>query len=417
MPNQIDKDGLQISSLSETLSSLITSFNNIYGANINLDQNTPDAQLLNIFAQILVSYGELLQDINASFDPDQAVGVILDQRVKYNGITRREGKKTICKVNVTFTDSATLKGQDLYPIEECFTISDDSGNTLVPIQTTTGIEEDIKTVSFVATQYGALNFAADTITKIVTPIAGVASVTNLATETPDIGNDEESDTQLRIRREIASTQKGFVGDIDSLRQALYNVSEDISYVGIEENVGDTEDINGIPAKGIWIIIGTPVTEDGEANKAIAEAIYKFRISGTPMRAGTADDSSSSSSSSEESNDVSYTIQRVNKDPFTAYWSFAKEKDIYCRITCFLLDEPTPTASIKELISNNTNPQVKEILSTTSIMTKLTEEVPTIVIISMELSRDGVTWGSFIQPDKDEYLRIPVENITVTEYNQ
>ena len=69
MPNQIDKNGLQVNTLNENLSILIDNFNTIYKANINLDQNTPDAQLLNIFAQIVTSNGELLQDINASFAP------------------------------------------------------------------------------------------------------------------------------------------------------------------------------------------------------------------------------------------------------------------------------------------------------------------------------------------------------------
>lgn len=414
MPNQIDKDGLQVNSLNENLSTLLNNFNTIYKSNINLDQNTPDAQLLNIFAQIITSNGELLQDINASFDPDQAVGVVLDQRVKLNGIKRREGKKTICNVNVTFNGSATLKGQDLYPIEECFTISDNSGNTLIPIETTTGVNEDVKQVQFVATQYGALNFAEGTVTKIATPIAGVASVSNLATNSYDIGSDEESDTQLRVRREVSATQKGYVGGVDSLKQAIYNISEDISYVGVEQNIGDSEDINGIPSKGIWIIINTPVTNDGETNKAIAEAIYKFRISGTPMRAGTADDSSSSSSSTENS-DKSYTIIRKNEEPFTAYWSVAQQENIYCRVTCFVLDEPTPYNNIKEIISSTTTPQVREILSVTSIMSKLTEGIPNIVITSVELSTDDTNWSSFVQPDKNEYLRIPVENITVTEY--
>lgn len=172
MPNIIDGNGLQVNSINEILTSLTNAFNNIYGANINLDQNTPDAQLINVFAQILVSYSELLQDINASFDPDQAVGVILDQRVKLNGITRREGTKTITSVNVVFNGSATLKGQDLYPIDECFTISDNSGNKLVPVNTISGVNGDNLTIQFIAVNYGALNFTAGTVTNIDTPIVG-----------------------------------------------------------------------------------------------------------------------------------------------------------------------------------------------------------------------------------------------------
>lgn len=411
MPNQIDQNGLQVSSLSEILSSLITSFNNIYGANINLDQNTPDAQLLNIFAQILVSYGELLQDINASFDPDQAVGVVLDQRVKYNGIVRKEGYKTLCDVTVTFNGSATLKGQDLYPLEECFTISDGSGNTLVPVLTTTGVNGDVKTVQFIATEYGALNFTAGTVTKIDTPIAGVDSVSNLDTVPENVGSDEESDAQLRVRRTAMAEQIGSVDSVPSLKQALYKASNEIKYVGVEENTGDTEDINGIPAKGIWIIL-----KGAYSNEDVAKAILYYRTEGTPMRVGIADDSSSSSSIADIT-DFKYTIQRPNDEPFTAYWSNAKEKPIYCKITCFILNEELSTSQVKGLVADSITPEVKETLSTSSIIQILMKEIPNIVITSIEISEDNVTWVSYITPNVDEYIRIPEANITVTEYNQ
>ena len=410
MPNQIDQNGLQVNSLSEILSSLITSFNNIYSANINLDQNTPDAQLLNIFAQMMVSYGELLQDINASFDPDQAVGVVLDQRVKYNGLIRREGSKTTCDVNVTFDNSATLKGIDLYPIAECFTIADGSGNTLVPVQTTTGVNGDTKTVNFIATEYGALNFAAGTVTTIKTPLFGVASVSNLDTLPENIGSDEESDTQLRVRRTAMAEQIGKIGSVPSLAQAIYNLSSEIKYVGVEENSGNTEDINGIPAHGIWVII-----RGAYSNEDVAKAIYDYRIAGTPMRAGTADDSSSSSSSI--SGDIGYTIARPDGTSFTAYWSNAIEKPVYCRITCFMLNEAISTTQVAGLVANNTTPEVKETLSTSSITQALLKEMPDLVITSIELSDDNATWVSYITPEINEYLRIPEENITVTEYNQ
>lgn len=410
MPNQIDQDGLQVNSLSETLASLISSFNNIYGANINLDQNTPDAQLLNIFAQMMVSYGELLQDINASFDPDQAVGVVLDQRVKYNGLVRREGHKTICDIQVSFNGSATLKGMDLYPIEECFTVSDNSGNTLVPVQTSTGVNGEVNTVQFIATQYGALNFTYGTVTTIKTPIAGVASVTNLDTLPENIGSDEESDTQLRVRRTAMAEQIGKAGSVQSLEQAIYNLSSEIKYVGVEENTGISEDANGIPAKGIWVIV-----KGAYSDEEVAKAIYDYRIAGTPMRAGTADDSSSSSSS--DALDKSYVITKPNGSTFTAYWSNAKEKDIYCRIDCFILNEELDNANIANIIADTTTPQVKEVLSTSLIIQNLMKVVPNLVITSIEVSEDNTNWFSFITPNVDEFIRIPFENISVTEYNQ
>lgn len=408
MPNIIDGNGLQVNSLNEILTSLTNAFNNIYGANINLDQNTPDAQMINVFAQILVSYSELLQDINASFDPDQAVGVILDQRVKLNGITRKQGVKTITNILVTFDGSATLKGLDLYSTDECFKVSDNPGNSLVPIATTTGVNGNVLTVPFIAVNYGALNFTEGSITNIDTPTIGVASVSNLATELSDVGSDEESDTSLRVRRTVSAEQIGGLGATESLRQSIYNTSQDISYVGVEENDGDTEDIFGIPPHGIWIVVnGAFNSED------VAQAIYKNRIAGTPMRHLE----ESSSSSGEEITEYAYPVTREDGTQFMAYWSRAKEKNIYCKITCFILNEVMSEQNVKNVISGTTLPETKETLSTTTIINNLTEAIPNIVISSIELSQDGVGWASFATPNPDEYFRIPVENITVTEYNQ
>lgn len=412
MPNILDSNGLQVNSVTELLNNLINSFNTIYGANINLDQNTPDAQLINVISQLMVSYGELLQDINASFDPDQAVGVILDQRVKLNGITRKQGTKTITNIKVTFNGSAVLKGQDLYPIDECFKVSDNSGNALVPVTTTSGVDGNELTIPFVAINYGALNFTEGTITNIDTPIAGVESVTNEKTLTENIGTDEESDSSLRIRRTASSEQIGNFGTIQTLKQALYNISPDIQYVGVEENQGNSEDVNQIPAHGIWIVIKNAVS-DGETNKKIAETIYNYRIAGTPMRHL----GDSSSSSGEEITEISYSLQRPDEDNFVAYWTLAKEKPIYCRVTCFILDETLNQDLIKSIISDNTKPQVKQTLSVTSIMKALSDGIENIVITSLEISEDNSNWITFINPNPDEFIRIPVANITVTEYNQ
>ena len=74
-------------------------------------------------------------------------------------------------------------------------------------------------------------------------------------------------------------------------------------------------------------------------------------------------------------------------------------------------------SVKNVISGTTLPETKETLSTTTIINNLTEAIPNIVISSIEIATDGVSWASFAVPNPDEYFRIPVENITVTEYNQ
>lgn len=407
MPNQIDENGLQVNSLDEVLNALVAAFNNIYGANINLDQNTPDAQLINVFAQMIISNCELLLDINASFDPDQAVGVILDQRVKLNGITRKQGSYTRAYVNVSFNDSGVIKGLDQYPIDECFQVSDSTGNILVCEQTTTGVNGTTREVSFRALNYGALIFNANSITTIVTPTRGVASVTNINSQY-FTGNDEESDSELRIRRTANALQRASVGETNELYASLINI-EGVNYVNVLENIGNTLDANGIPPKGIWIIVDH--IENDDVTKAIGEAIYFKRIEGTPMKV----EIDSSSSSGDWSNQGSYKITKPNGEPFFAYWTKPTPQYINISVTAKLLNLNNINATqIEELIRNNLHLNPGQILTTNDIENILLKNIDTIVVSEVTIAKIGdVPVEDYLVPDYPDKKFVP-DIITVIQ---
>lgn len=381
MPNQIDENGLQINSLSEILNSLVSSFNDIYGSNINLDQNTPDAQLINVMAQIILGCLELLQDINASFDPDQAVGVILDQRVKLNGITRKQGSYTRVYVNVSFNGTSVIKGLDQYPVDECFQVSDETGNILVCEQTTTGINGTTREVSFRALEYGALIFNAGSITKIITPQAGIESVTNTNTQYIT-GNNEESDSELRIRRTANALQRASVGEVEELEASLWNI-EGVNYAKVLENTDDTPDANGVPSKGIWVIVDQ--IEDEEVTKNIGNAIYMKRIEGTPMKI----EIDSSSSSGEWSNQGYYVIEKPNGESFTAYWTKPTPEYVDIVVTAKLLNgDNINTTQIEELIRNKLILQVGEVLTTNKIENIVLDNIEGSVVSEVTIAKTG-----------------------------
>ena len=395
MPNQLTPNGLQVNTLAEILSSLEQSFREIYGQNIVLDQNSPDAQLINIFAQMMVSYGELLRDINAGFDPDQATGVILDQRVKLNGITRRQGTYTTVYVNLSFSDSATIKGLDEYPIDECFQVADSTGNIVVASVTTTGVQGNEKQVLFRAKEYGALVFPENSITKIVTNINGVSlnsTSSNVATTSADIGSNEESDTELRIRREIAAKRKSAFGTVDALQTQLANI-EGITYADVQENDTDETSSLGIPAHGIWVILNGSAT-----NEEIARVIYNYRVLGTPMKGTETED-----------------VTRPSGDIFTAKWDWAEKVDVYCKVNCFIYNGTIDANAIKDRISQDITPQVGKVLETTTIANVLIKNFDGIIIENLQISEDGINWTTFIEAEPDVFLRIPESNITVTEF--
>ena len=83
----------------------------------------------------------------------------------------------------------------------------------------------------------------------------------------------------------------------------------------------------------------------------------------------------------------------------------------------MLNETLNETNVKEVIFNTTTPETRQTLTTATIMNNLVDSNPNLVITNLEISTDNATWASFITPNVDEYLRIPIENITVTEYNQ
>ena len=116
MPNLIDQTGITIQTLPQIIDEILNGTADypgmfqIYGANINVNPNSPDGQMIAIVAQAKLDMLEFIAQVFASFDPDQAIGVVLDQRCSINGVAREAGTYTITPVTVT-VDRAVTAGR------------------------------------------------------------------------------------------------------------------------------------------------------------------------------------------------------------------------------------------------------------------------------------------------------------------
>src|SRR5579872_1610275 len=127
MVSTIDQTGLTIEPNAQIVADLVLDYQNIYGSDISVSSNSPDGQLINIQAQMISDYLELLDSIYNSFSPANAFGTQLDQRVALNGIQRKQGTFTQAQVLVTFSAAVTLPGLDQTAVTP-FTVADNSGN-------------------------------------------------------------------------------------------------------------------------------------------------------------------------------------------------------------------------------------------------------------------------------------------------
>ena len=103
MSNEINENGIQIETLQESIDAIVEGtidvpgLKDIYGNDISTDSDTPDGQLVNIYALSKQDILDLIVSSYNSKDPDQAVGVALDAVCELCGIFRREGIFEFCQ--------------------------------------------------------------------------------------------------------------------------------------------------------------------------------------------------------------------------------------------------------------------------------------------------------------------------------
>lgn len=323
MPNQIDAEGLQTATQTELVDQFTADFESIYGADINLSQDTPDGQMMMIFIQAVLDLEDLLTRVYNTFDPDNATGVVLDQRVAINGIQRQAGTYTITNITLVNSQSVNLYGLD-QDDEEYYTVSDNQGNEWYLEETELALAAGTHVLSFRAKTPGQNLTVPNTITIPVTIVLGVDSVNNPTAATTE-GINEESDAALKIRRQ-QSVSLASQGYLEGLVAALENIT-DVSSVLVLENDSSVTDGDGIPGHSIWVIVG-----GAGADLDIATAIYNKRNAGCGMYG-----------------DVTYTITQVDGSPFVVKWDVVEQETLFIKFTATSLDGTTPPdiAAIRE----------------------------------------------------------------------
>lgn len=315
MPNVLDANGLTTATQAELYADISAAMQAIYGPNISLASDTPDGQMLNIFIQAILDVQDLIVQVYNTFDPDNAIGKVLDQRVAINGIQRQAGTYTVTPISVVSTQSVNLYGldQDTQPI---YTVSDSSGN-LWQLQTTElAVPIGTNVFNFQAALPGAVTTTPNTITIQVTIVLGVASVNNPATYST-LGINEETDYALKLRRQ-KSVSLASQGYLAGLLAALENING-VTSAFVYENKTNSTDVDGIPGHSIWVVVaGSGAASD------IAQAIYTKRNAGCGMKGSE-----------------TYDITQVDGTVFTVQWDDVVSVNLFIAFTATSLNGINP----------------------------------------------------------------------------
>jgi uncharacterized phage protein gp47/JayE len=240
----VDETGIYLDTFDEVKNEFISDLNEIFGEGVNTDNAARFGQLINIICERIADQNELVQLVANNQDPVNAIGVWLEQIVRINGIDKNESEFSTATVQITASASGTtvLAGDTIEDpsVGEPFAIESDT--TVAPSGTAL--------VTAIAVNPGAIEAASGTLTKINNPRYGWVSVTNTADASP--GTLEESDADLRIRRELAANQTG-----NSSPSAIYRKLADIdgvTEVSVLQNTDDITDAQGIPPHSLWAIV-------------------------------------------------------------------------------------------------------------------------------------------------------------------
>lgn len=393
--NYIGTNGLVTQSLDQILNDeqygLKTIYKGIYGQSINLEQNSPDGQWLNVLAQEKKDSLDLAATIYNNLDPDRVVGIPQQILYKLNGLTINAYTYSFVYITVVTNESLTLQGLD-ENIESAegvgYTVKDANGNRWILAETQI-LAAGSHSLSFRAAELGAITALPNTINVMETVIKGVVSVNNPAANYLT-GNQGETSAQFRRRRNraMSAPSQGFLDSIES--QAL-NTS-DITQCKAYDNKNNSTDANGIPAHGVWVIV------EGGTSSEIGNIIYNNVPPGIPMKGAQ-----------------SAVITKQNGKTETVYYDLASPATLYIKATLQAFDGTLDTDYIKTQLVSQLDYNIGEMAEAANITTLLKEIIAgTGTVYGVEVSLDNTTWVEYATPNGlDKFFNVTTSSITLT----
>lgn len=257
----IDETGYHFADYPAFLTWLTDQYRAIYGADVYLEADSQDGQLLAVFAKALYDSAALGASIYNSYSPVTAQGVGLSRNVKINGLTRR--------IPTNSTVDLDIVGQEGTVLTNAVAIDTLGQKWDIPDATTIPGDGTI-TVTATAQVEGLINAEADTVTGIFTPTLGWQTVNNPSAASP--GEPVETDAELRSRQAL-STANPSLTVFEGTVGAVANLTGVTAVRGYENDTGST-DANGIPAHTFTLmVLGGDVEE-------IAQTIADHKTPGT-----------------------------------------------------------------------------------------------------------------------------------------
>lgn len=258
---------------------------------------------------------------------------------------------------------------------------------------------------FRAAESGSVRCLPNTITRQVTITAGIVSVNNPSAP-ENIGIDEESDYDLRIRRSRALALPA-VGTVAGIQSSLLE-TPGVTQAAVYENTTNETDADGIPGHSIWCIVGGGTDED------VARAIYMKRNAGCGMKGIVGIDGEG-----DPILDAGATLVPVEQEDgtfFNILFYRPREQSLYIKLEAETLsggpvstEEDLRTAILRAL----ENYRINQPADITTIAKVAREAMSEVVVFNVGISTDGINYQALVFPDaKYKYFKLAEERIII-----
>ena len=258
---EITKTGIVVPIFEEVLSELKERFKEIYGQDVNLDNDTADGQWVSLIASAINDANAAIASAYAGYSPSTAKGEILSSVVKTNGIKRYVSSKSTVDIRCIGQAGTNISNG---------IVEDENGyRWQLPPSVVMPPEGEI-TVTATCQTDGAINALPGTVTKIMTPTLGWQTASNPASASS--GTPVETDAELR-RRQTLSVALPSRSVFDGVLAGVADIDGVTAFTGIDNDQNEPDE-NGIPGHTIAMIV------DGGDVKEIADAIFRKKGPGT-----------------------------------------------------------------------------------------------------------------------------------------
>lgn len=267
MADGLTATGLNIDDYETRRARVVTALRDGISPILDCSTEQPTGQIVDILLERVQALAELLQEVHSSMDPDQATDQSLDGIASITGTYREPA------THGTVTLTVNLQAATLLPAGSIAAVTGDPDNQWITTEDVTSVGAGNYFVPAQASETGPIQALAGTIVDIVVAVPGWNSVTNAADAIE--GENEETNTELRLRREIEVTLGGSTM-VDAIQAAVSQLDGILEVICYENDTSYT--VAPMPMKSIEVVYW-----DGGAGAAdqaeIAETTFEEKAGG------------------------------------------------------------------------------------------------------------------------------------------